>query len=471
MTFTTSTTYMIFTTKLRTDLTDTLRLSIPIVIAQLSVVLMGVTDNLFVGRLLGAVPLGAAGLSVTLSFVLTSIGLGALNVISALISQANGRGDAVEIGRLYRAGLVVAVLFGAVLGLISAGLAFRLEWFSQPPAVIALTHDFLLILSVSILPLFIFIAARQLCDGLRFPRVAMTITIGALVLNALLNYVLIKGMGPVPAMGVLGSATATLVSRLFMASAMLLYIARAGKFQIYLTSAILRLPINDLVRQIFRLGLPGGLTFFFEIATFSLAVIMMGWLGEAALAAHQIAINLVSVTYMMASGISAAGAIRVGLAVGQESREAVHRAGLAAFWLVGGFMTACAVLFLSANEFLVSFYIQDNPAVTAVAVTLVIIGGFFQLSDGIQVVGVGVLRGLADVNVPTLITLFAYWGVGLPLSYVLGFVVKWQAVGVWIGLLVGLTVAAVLLTARFFRLARRIDFAQISKPDGLVVAH
>ncbi len=456
---------------LKYDLTDTLRLSIPIVIAQLGVVLMGVTDSLFVGRMLGGVPLGAAGLATTLSFVITSIGLGALNVVSALISQANGRNDVTGIGRLFRAGLFVSVMMSVVLGLISAGLALRLDWFSQPPAVIALTKDFLLTLSLSIVPLFVFIAARQLCDGLRFPFVAMVITISALLFNALFNYLLIAGVGPFPRLGLQGAATATLLSRLYMAGAMLLYIFRAERFRVYLTPTIWRQPINDLVEQILRLGLPGGLTFFFEIATFSLAVIMMGWLGKEALAAHQIAISLVSITYMMATGISSAGAIRVGLAVGQGSREAVRRAGLAAFGLVIGFMGFCAVLFLSANELLVSLYIQDDPAVTSVAVVLVIIGGVFQLSDGMQAVGVGVLRGMADVNIPTWITLFAYWGVGLPLSYVLGFMLHWQSIGVWIGLLAGLTVAAVLLTTRFFRLIRQIDLSQIAHTDAIVSGH
>lgn len=440
----------------RSDLTDTLRLSVPIVIAQLGVVLMGVTDNLFVGRLLGALPLGAAGLAVSLSFLVSSIGVGGLAVVAALVSQARGRGNNADINRLYRGGIYVAVLLSIFLGLVSAGVAYFFQIFGQTPEVTRLARDFMLILSVSNIPLFLFIAARQLCDGLAYPRVAMIITLSALVVNAVLNYWLITGWGPLPEMGLYGSAVATLLSRIFMAVAILFYIRRATVFKVYFEPVYRQLPVLDIVREILRLGIPGGLTFFFEVATFALAAVIIGWLGEDRLAAHQIAINLASTTYMMASGISAAASIRVGAALGEGGYQSVYRAGVAAFTLSTAFMVLCALLFLTANNFLVSLYIRDNAEVATLAASLVILGGIFQLSDGVQVVSIGTLRGLSDVNVPTLITLFAYWIVGLPVGYVLAFWFRLDAFGVWIGLLAGLTVAAVLLTSRFFRLVRRL---------------
>ncbi|GAB2600105.1 MATE family efflux transporter [Spirosoma areae] len=438
----------------RAELTDTLRLSIPIIIAQLGVVLMGVTDNLFVGRLLGAVPLGAAGLANSLSFLMSSIGVGGLSVVAALVSKAHSQNDPAAVNRLFRAGLRVAALLSIVLGGLSTVLAYNFDLFGQTPEVTRLTHTFMLILSVSLLPLLLFVAARQLCDGLRYPRVAMVITLSALLINALFNYVLIKGIGPFPAMGLMGSATATLLSRLFMAGAMLLYIYRNSRFADYLKVSFTSLSTGKEVWEILRLGIPGGLTFFFEVATFALAVVIVGWLGEDRLAAHQIAINMASVTYMMATGISSAAAIRVSAAVGRQSREGVWRAGMAAFALSVGFMGLMALLFLTANDWLVTLYIRDNPDVMRIAASLVIIAGFFQLSDGVQVVALGGLRGLSDVNVPTLITLVTYWGMALPLSYVLAFPFGMDAIGVWIGLLAGLTLAAILLTWRFFRRIR-----------------
>lgn len=440
---------------LRANLTDTLRLSIPIIIAQLSTVLMGLTDNLFVGRLLGAVPLGAAGLANSMSFLLSSIGIGGLSVVAALVAQASGRNDAAEINQLYRAGLRVALLLSLALGLVVAVLALNFHWLGQTAEVNAIARPFMLILSASSVPLFIFIAARQLGDGLRFPRVAMTITIAALALNALFNYVFILGIGPFPKLGVQGSAVATLLSRVFMAVAMLVYIRRSGTFRDYFQTSFTALPIGRFVRDILRLGLPSGLTFFFEIALFTAAMIIIGWLGADRLAAHQIAINMASSTYMMATGISSAAAIRVGSALGRGDRDGVRRAGLAAFLLSALLMGTAGLVFILFNTTLVNLYISDAPEVARIAATLVFLAGFFQLSDGIQVVGIGALRGLSDVNVPTLITLFSYWLVALPISYLLGFTFGYDAAGVWIGLLVGLSIAAGLLTVRFFRLAKR----------------
>ncbi|RRB02349.1 MATE family efflux transporter [Larkinella rosea] len=444
--------YQIF----KPELTKTIRLAIPIVIAQLGVVLMGVTDNLFVGRFLGAVPLAGAGLSVSLAFLVSSIGVGGLAVGAALISQANGRGNAAEINQLFRAGLRAAWLFGVVFGLVGAGYAYYYNLFGQTPEVTVIGRNFTLILSLSNLPLFLFIAARQLCDGLAYPRVAMSITLSALLLNAVFNYVLITGAGPFPALGVYGSAVATLLSRIFMAVAVIAYIRRATVFKRYFQPSFRQLSIGSYTRKILRLGLPGGLTFFFEVATFSLAAMMAGWLGANQLAAHQIAINMASTTYMMATGISAAGAIRVGNALGRRNQMAVRRAGVAALVLVTGFMSLCALVFLTGNDWLVSLYLRGNPEVASLAATLVVMAGFFQLSDGVQVVGIGMLRGLSDVNVPTIISLFAYWIIGLPMSYIFGFWLHFDVAGIWMGLLAGLTMAALLLPMRFFRLVRQI---------------
>ncbi|GAB3986368.1 MATE family efflux transporter [Spirosoma daeguense] len=439
----------------RSEFADTIRLSVPIIIAQLGVVLMGVTDNLFVGRLLGSVALGAAGLANSLSFLMSSIGVGGLSVVAALVSKSLSQEDSAAINRLFRAGIRVAFLLSFLLGGLSTILAFNFSLFGQTPDVTRLARDFMLILSTSLFPLLIFVAARQLCDGLRYPRVAMSITLSALLVNALLNYVLIKGVGPFPELGLMGSAAATLLSRAFMAVAMLVYIYRANRFQPYLKVEFREQPTNTEAWTILRLGIPGGLTFFFEVATFALAVVIVGWLGENQLAAHQIAINMASVTYMMATGISSAAAIRVSAALGRNSREGIWRAGVAAFVLSIGFMSVAALIFLTANNWLVTLYIRDNPAVMQIAASLVIVAGFFQLSDGVQVVALGGLRGLADVNVPTVISLFSYWVVALPLSYVLAFPVGMDAIGVWIGLLTGLTLAAFLLTWRFFRKVTR----------------
>lgn len=442
-----------YQTRMRKEIIETIKLSIPIIIAQLGVTLMGMTDNLMVGRFLGAVPLGAAGLANSLSFLMSSIGVGGLGVVAALVSQAKGQDNTTEIGKLFRAGLIVSIILGIGLGLAGMLMGVWLKLFGQTAEVTRLTRPFLYILSISTLPLLVFVAARQLADGLSLTRVAMFVTVSALIVNAFFNWALINGIAFFPKMGLNGSAVATLLARVYMALAILAYIYKSRHFDSYLTASRQQ-ELKQLVKKILQLGIPIGFQFFFEIAAFSLAVVLIGWLGENQLAAHQIAINMASTTYMMATGIASAGAIRVGRAYGEKNPFKVKQAGTAALLLTVAFMGVWCVTFLTCNEFLVSLYLKNTPEVTSIAATLMIYAGFFQLSDGIQVTALGALRGLTDVNVPTVITLIAYWVISLPLSYFLAFTFKMDVEGVWVSLSAGLTFSAVFLTIRFYRMTK-----------------
>ena len=209
-----------------------------------------------------------------------------------------------------------------------------------------------------------------------------------------------------------------------------------------------------MVSRILKIGIPTGFQFIFEVSAFSTAAIMMGWIGVNALAGHQIALNLASISYMMATGLSTAGMIRVSNQIGKGNLKGMREAGMVVFGMVIAFMFICAVLFFAFRFFLPTLYI-DDPEVIALSASLLIIAGFFQLSDGVQVVGLGVLRGLEDVKVPTLVTLMAYWVLGLPLGYVLAFEFGWAEKGIWIGLLIGLTITAVMLFYRFHKLSKK----------------
>ena len=209
-----------------------------------------------------------------------------------------------------------------------------------------------------------------------------------------------------------------------------------------------------MVSRILKIGIPTGFQFIFEVSAFSTAAIMMGWIGVNALAGHQIALNLASISYMMATGLSTAGMIRVSNQIGKGNLKGMREAGMVVFGVVIAFMFVCAVLFFAFRFFLPTLYI-DDPEVVALSASLLIIAGFFQLSDGVQVVGLGVLRGLEDVKVPTLVTLMAYWVLGLPLGYVMAFEFGWAEKGVWIGLLTGLTITAVMLFYRFHQLSKK----------------
>ena len=207
--------------------------------------------------------------------------------------------------------------------------------------------------------------------------------------------------------------------------------------------------------KLIKIGVPTGFQFIFEVGAFSAAAIMMGWIGVTALAAHQIAINLASISYMMASGLSTAAMVRVGNQLGRKDIKTLREAGFTAFVMVAIFMSVSAVIFILFREFLPSLYI-DDVSVIQMSATLLVIAGFFQLSDGIQVVGLGALRGMSDVRVPTIVTLIAYWVIGLPLGYILAFSLGMQEIGIWVGLLIGLTVTGIMLLYRFHKLSQRI---------------
>lgn len=277
---------------------------------------------------------------------------------------------------------------------------------------------------------------------------SMIVVLLANIVNVFFNWVLIFGNLGFPALGLDGAGYATIFSRLFMAGALMFYVLRSERFKVY--GAYFNFKEFDLniIKRILRLGLPSGFQYFFEVGAFSFAVIMVGWLGTDQLAAHQIVISLASISFMASLGISTSGSIRVGNAVGRSDVNDTRRAGFSAVLLAASFMAFCGIIFVTFNQFLPTLYISDVNVIS-VASTLLIVAALFQISDGIQAVGIGILRGLTDVKIPTAITFFAYWILGLPIGYVLGFNYDLQVVGVWIGLLIGLTASAILLMIRF----------------------
>ena len=433
----------------------TVSLAIPIIVAQLGSILMGVTDNIMVGHYLGKIGLGVAGIANSIAFLISSIGVGGLAVVAPLISKAKVEGNIGEVNRLFRAALWAAGWFGLIMCIIGFLCITFFEVFQQSAEINAKSPSFMGIVLISNVFTFMFIASKQLSDGLSKTKVAMIITILGLAFNFVFNIVLINGYLGFPKLGLNGAAVSTFFTKLLMLLVMLLYLYRATAFKEYLKRIYNPLPVADLIKLIFKIGVPSGLQFFFEIAAFSLAVVMMGWLGEAQLAAHQIAINIASTTYMMASGLGVAGAIRVGEGRGLRSIARIKMSGNVALLLVGTFMTIMMLLIIVLNRFLVELYISDAEVI-ALAVKLMLIAAVFQLSDGIQVVSLGILRGLADVNIPTWITMFAYWIVALPLGYFLGFSLKQDAIGIWIGLFAGLTISATLLTSRFYYMVGKL---------------
>jgi MATE family multidrug resistance protein len=334
------------------------------------------------------------------------------------------------------------------------------DLFGQTAANKALTLPFLSLISISVLPIFWFIALKSFMDGLQRTTVGMTITIIALALNVFGNHLLINGLWGLPALGLFGSGISTLLSRIFMAGTLAIYVFTREEFKPYLRKGHVHVVKNVLEKNILRIGIPSGMQGFFEIATFGMAVVMMGWISVTAQAAHIVAINMASITYMMATGIAVAGGINVGTAIGERNRSGIIQSGKAALVLSILFMGACALVFFFGREYLVRGYTQEIPVIT-IAVTLVVWGAIFQLFDGIQAVSLGLLRGLQDYKIPTAITVISYWAVGIPLCYYIGIYQKVGAVGIWVGLTASLVCSSALLSWRFYVRANKVNFEEL----------
>jgi MATE family multidrug resistance protein len=285
----------------RPDITATLKISLPIIIAQLGTVLMGVADNIQVGKL-GAAPIAAAGIANSVFFLIAIIGLGTLSVIAPQVAAAYGKDDKQECSYLLRTGIRLGLYFGISLCLIILLLSYNFYLFKQTPEVEGLAVEYLQIIGVSVIPMLFFLAIKQFSDGLSYTKVAMVITLIGLVLNVFFNWVFIFGKLGMPAWGLNGAGFATLLVRMFMAVSMFLYIFKARAFRSFVLPPPVQYSFVPLIKRILKLGLPGGFQLFFEVGAFSGAAIIAGWLGTVPLAAHQIAINLASVTYMVAYG-------------------------------------------------------------------------------------------------------------------------------------------------------------------------
>ncbi len=435
----------------RTHVKTTFLIAYPVMLSQLGHILVGVADSMMVGAL-GAEPLAAVSLANSLVSLGLMFGIGVSIAITPLVAAADGGDTTYDQSQIFRHGLVINTVAGLVLAGLLASSASLLPWFDQPAAVVVLAVPYLIIIALSMVPFMWFQTFRQYAEGLSFTRTAMVITLSANLLNVLLNYLLIYGYAGFPAMGLNGAGVATVVARIAMAGAMTIYVARSVWF--HWSPIRVRSLQRTLTRKMLRIGVPTGFQYIFEVGTFSFASIMMGWLGTRALAAHQIALNLAAVSYMVATGLAAAATVRIGNQLGQRDMPNLRRVGWSALLMSTVLMSTSAGIFLAFNHGLPTLYVDEEPVVE-IAASLLVIAAFFQLSDGIQAVALGILRGMADVKIPTLITLIAYWGVGLPIAYLLAFPIGWGAQGIWIGLLISLTVAAILLVRRFRRLSTR----------------
>jgi MATE family multidrug resistance protein len=429
-----------------------LLLAVPIIIGQLGQMLMGVTDSVMIGRT-GTVPLAASSFGAGIFGVFFIIGVGLLTPVSVFTSRSRGAGRHDEAGEYLRHGLILALATSLVeFGLILY-FSGHLRWFRQQPVVIAAVNPFLLLIGLSLVPVLAYLALRQFSESMGRPWVPMLMLLCGVLLNAFLDWVLIYGHLGMPSLGLTGAGIATLVSRTLSPAAIFAWMRIDPSMRAALPRRWLAPVSWERMRRMLSIGLPASGSLLFEGGAFAAATVMMGWLGAAPLAAHQVAISCAALTFMLPLGLSMAVGIRMGAAVG-----AGHHSKLRPIWVgaVGMSVTQSTlftVVYLFCGRAIASSFIGD-PSVIATATRLLVVAAVFQVFDGAQVVNAAALRGLTDVRVPAAITFVAYWVIALPAGYLLGIRGAFGPAGIWMGLAAGLAAAAVLLGARFIRLTR-----------------
>ncbi len=441
-----------YTSEFRTNF----KLASPVILGMLGHTFVSFADNVMVGQL-GTAELAAVSLGNSFVFVAMSLGIGFSTAITPLVAEAEGAGETSRVRGLLRHGLVLCGLMGLLLFgvvLLAKPLMYHME---QPPEVVTLALPYLDLVALSLVPLVVFQALKQFSDGLSQTRYPMYATIVANVINIALNYVLIFGHWGFPQMGVVGAAVGTLVSRVGMCLFLWFLFRRSSAFDPFVSYFRFRPVQKVILRRIMALGFPSALQFFFEVAIFTAAIWMSGVLGKNPQAANQIALNLSSMTFMVGTGLGVAAMIRVGNQLGQRNFPELRRIASSIFLMTLLTMMVFAGLFLLGRHWLPTLYLDisdpvnrlDNAEVLGIAAQLLGVAALFQISDGMQVVALGALRGLQDVRIPTLITFVAYWLIGFPVSYLLGLHTGLESTGIWIGLLAGLTASSIMLYLRF----------------------
>lgn len=442
---------------------DNLRLAIPVVISQLGQVLVQTSDSIIVGQFAGTTALAAVSLVNSLFIVVLVIGIGIAYGLTPLIAQENGRENYQACGQLLSGSLSINIISGIILFLLVIfGSVLALNHLDQSPAVIREAKPFLVLMGFSIIPLMVFNTFKQFAEGLGFTKQAMVISIWGNVLNIVLGIIFVKGLFGVTPMGIRGVGFSTLIDRSVMAIVISFYVFRSQHFKKYLSGFALFQFSKSISKRILAIGAPVAIQYTCEVSAFSGAAILIGTIGAVELAAHQVAINLASITYMMASGIAAAAAIRSGNYFGAKNYTMLRLSAISSYHIVLVFMSCTAIVFALGNHLIPWIYTSDKNAIN-LAAELLLIAAFFQLFDGTQVVGLGILRGIGDVTVPACITFIAYWVIGLPVGYFLGMKLGLGAAGIWYGLTLGLIVASLLLYFRFNYFSRKLQKTSIAE--------
>ena len=440
-----------------------LKLSFPVILGLLGHTFVAFADNIMVGQL-GTAELAAVSLGNSFVFIAMSLGIGFSTAITPLVAEADGAQDSASGKSALKHGLILCTVLGVSLfGMIlwAKPLMYQME---QPEEVVALALPYLDLVAFSLVPLVIFQAFKQFSDGMSRTKYPMYATVVGNIVNIVLNYLFIFGKFGAPAWGIVGAAVGTLVSRVVMVALLWYLLAQNKSMNYYVLKFNWRIIECSKLKKIVFLGFPSAMQMFFEVALFTAAIWLSGVLGKNAQAANQIALNLSSMTFMVGMGLGVAAMIRVGNQKGLKDYINLRRIAQSIFLLTLLLEILFAALFMLGRHLFPTIYLNvedlknavDNAEVISIAAQLLLVAAFFQISDGLQVVVLGALRGLQDVVVPTIITAIAYWAIGFPLCFYLGLRTDLGSTGIWIGLLAGLTASAGMLYLRFQYLTKKL---------------
>ena len=440
-----------------------LKLASPVMLGMVGHIMVSFADNIMVGQL-GAKELAAVSLGNSFFFIAMSLGVGFATAITPLVAEADSSKNIQGVKNSLKHGLILCTFISLAL-LVGIFVSLPLmEKMNQPQDVVLLAMPYLKIIAISLVPLVIFEGLKRFSDGLSKTKYPMYAAVFSNGINIVLNYLLIFGMLGFPKLGIVGAGIGTLISRVLVVLFILIIFFKKEKIRIYFSNLNFKITEKAVFKKIFDIGIPSALQMLFEVGIFTAAIWLSGTLGKIYQAANQIAFNLSAITFMVGVGLGVAAMIRVGNQKGLSDFLSLRRIAISVFMLTILIEILFAVIFLVYNEWLPTIYLEtnnpeklvENTEVILIASKLLVIVALFQIFDGLQVAILGALRGMQDVKIPTLIAFISYWVIGFPLCYYLGLYTPLKSTGIWIGLLVGLASASLLLYLRFNYLTKKL---------------
>lgn len=436
------------------ELKNSLSIAVPIAFGQLSQISLNLLDSAMVGNV-SHVQLAATSFVNSIIAIPFVVCIGLLTSSGPLIGKLRGQNKNEACGHVFSNELKLSLTLCLAMVFCLIFLSFHLSIFKQDAEVTQYSQWYLIIMSISMLPMIAFLSAKFFTDALEFTKVGLIIAISSIFINFILNYLLIYGNYGFPRLEIVGAAIATLITRIIVACALIFYIFYRQQFRIYIHSfSQLYYWNKSMVRDILKIGIPSALQLLMEISAFSFAGIMIGWIGSKQQAAHQIALGIASATFQVTIGLNIAGSIRTGFAYGQRNIALARTIGYGIIFsaIAWGIICACGFILF---KYPLSYVFTHNAEVVNYAVALFFLAGIFQISDSLQGVCAGLLRGMHDIKFPTIVIIVSYWFISLPLAYWLAFRMQLLQKGIWWGLVIGLSVAALGLLIRFYYITKK----------------